>query len=32
MESEGAKNLNTEKITINIVQIKFLAMHLLIKN
>ncbi len=32
MESEGAKNLNTEKITINVVQIKFLAMHLLIKN
>ncbi len=28
LESEGAKNLNTEKITFKVVQIKFLAMHI----
>ncbi len=27
LESEGAKNLNIEKIIFKIVQIKFLAMH-----
>ncbi len=28
LESEGAKNLNTEKIAFKVVQIKFLAMHI----
>ncbi len=28
LESEGAKNLNTEKITFKVVQMKFLAMHI----
>ncbi len=28
LESEGAKNLNIEKITFKVVQIKFLAMHI----
>ncbi len=28
LESEGAKNLNIEKIIFKIVQIKFLAMHI----
>ncbi len=28
MESEGAKNLNTEKIAFKVVQIRFLAMHI----
>ncbi len=27
LESEGAKNLNIEKIIFKVVQIKFLAMH-----
>ncbi len=27
LESEGAKNLNIKKITYNVVQIKYLAMH-----
>ncbi len=27
-KSEGAKNLNIEKITFKVVQIKFLAMHI----
>ncbi len=27
MESEGAKNLNIEKIAFKVVQMKFLAMH-----
>ncbi len=28
LESEGAKNLNIEKIIFKVVQIKFLAMHI----
>ncbi len=28
LESEGAKKLNTEKITFKVVQMKFLAMHI----
>ncbi len=28
LESEGAKNLNTEKIAFKFVQIKFLAIHI----
>ncbi len=28
LESEGAKNLNIEKITFKVVQMKFLAMHI----
>ncbi len=28
LESEGAKNLNIEKITFKVVQINFLAMHI----
>ncbi len=28
LEFEGAKNLNIEKITFKVVQIKFLAMHI----
>ncbi len=28
LESEGAKNLNIEKINFKVVQIKFLAMHI----
>ncbi len=28
LESEGAKNLNIEKSTFKVVQIKFLAMHI----
>ncbi len=28
LESEGAKNLNIEKITFKVVKIKFLAMHI----
>ncbi len=28
LESEGAKNLNVEKIIFKVVQIKFLAMHI----
>ncbi len=28
LESEGAKNLNIEKIAFKVVQIKFLAMHI----
>ncbi len=28
LESEGAKNLNTEKIAFKAIQIKFLAMHI----
>ncbi len=28
MESEGAKNLNIEKIIFKVVQMKFLAMHI----
>ncbi len=32
LKSEGAKNLNTEKITFKFVQMKSLAMQLLIKN
>ncbi len=28
LESEGAKNLNIEKNTFKVVQIKFLAMHI----
>ncbi len=28
LESEGAKNLNIEKITFKVVQIKFLAIHI----
>ncbi len=28
LESEGAKNLNIEKIIFNVVQMKFLAMHI----
>ncbi len=29
LESEGAKNLNIEKITFKFVQMKFLAMHII---
>ncbi len=29
LESEGAKNLNIEKITFKVVQMKFLAMHII---
>ncbi len=29
LESEGAKNLNTEKIAFKVVQMKFLAMHII---
>ncbi len=28
LESEGPKNLNTEKIAFKVVQMKFLAMHI----
>ncbi len=28
LESEGAKNLNSEKLAFNVVQIKFLAIHI----
>ncbi len=28
LDSEGAKNLNIEKIAFNVVQMKFLAMHI----
>ncbi len=28
LESEGANNLNTEKIALKVIQIKFLAMHI----
>ncbi len=28
LESEGAKNLNIEKIAFKVVQMKFLAMHI----
>ncbi len=28
LESEGAQNLNIEKIAFNVVQMKFLAMHI----
>ncbi len=31
LESEGAKNLNIEKISFKVVQIKFLAMHITIQ-
>ncbi len=29
LESEGAKNLNIEKVTFTFVQMKFLAMHII---
>ncbi len=33
LESEGAKkNLNIEKIALKVVQMKFLAIHIIIKN
>ncbi len=32
LESEGAKNLNIEKITFKVVQMKFLAMHITNQN
>ncbi len=32
LESEGAKNLNIEKIAFKFVQIKFLAMHITNQN
>ncbi len=32
LESEGAKNLNIEKIIFKVVQMKFLAMHITNKN
>ncbi len=32
LESEGAKNLNIEKISFKVVQMKFLAMHITSQN